>query len=378
MFRVQIFNFAILLLLTFSSFAQSKSDYVIKGRVTDAESGESLPFASVFLANTTTGTVTGEDGDFVLNIPNSGSYDLIIKFSGYKTYVQSVQFFEPNTITLDVKLNAETRFLGGVTVTAKKDEEWRRNLEDFKRGFLGTSLFAQQCKIMNEEAIDFYFDRENNVFEAFASEPLIIENRALGYRLKYVLEDYKVFFRERYTTYSGYPSFEELREGRTPRNKWVKNREIAYNGSLDHFFSSLFYGKLKEEGYIVQMAKDVDGKRFLDRNELDLNQFVKPGATENSKRLAFENILYVTYTKEAPGDQMGRSMGGGITISVKPVGQNEQVSQVFLFEGNEYIEFEQNGYVYNPLAFLVSEHWGYEKIGDLMPIDYRNSKQQGK
>lgn len=374
MIRVQTLTFAFLTFLTFSVFGQSSSQFVIKGNVSDQQTGETLPFASVFLANTTVGTVTNEKGDFVLRIPKSGSYDLIIKFSGYKTYTQSVQFFEPQTFEVNAKLEVETRVIKGVTVTAKKDDEWRRNLEDFKIGFLGTSAFAKQCKILNEDVINFYFDQENNTFEAFASEPLIIENKALGYRIKYVLEGYIVSFKEKYSSYWGYPSYEELRGDKKPRARWLKNREIAYMGSVDHFFSSLFNNKLKEDGYMVQMAKDVDDKRYLDKNELDLYQFLKPGSTENSKRLEFENILYVTYTKEL----ISSEMGSVVNVSNVPVYGNKQRSQFRLLEGKTYIEFEKSGYVYNPLDYLVADYWAIEKMGDLMPIDYVNTRSANK
>tara|TARA_R110001599_G_scaffold170952_1_gene361347 strand:+ start:15127 stop:16251 length:1125 start_codon:yes stop_codon:yes gene_type:complete len=374
MIRVQTLTFAFLVFLTFSVFSQGTSQFVIKGNVSDGQTGETLPFASVFLANTTVGTVTNDKGDFVLRVPKSGSYDLIIKFAGYKTFVKSIQFFEAQTFEINANLEVETREVRGVTVTAKKDEEWKRNLEDFKMGFLGTSAFARECKILNEEVIDFYFDEEKNVFEAFASEPLIIENKALGYKIKYVLEGYMVYFTEKYSSYWGYPSYEELRGDKKPRARWLRNREVAYMGSVDHFFSSLFNNRLKEDGYMVQMAKDVDGKRYLDRNELDLYQFVKPGSTANSKRLEFENILYVTYTKELiPSD-----MGVSINVSGVPVSGNKQRSHFLLLEGKTYIEFEQNGYVYNPLDYLVSDYWGVEKMGDLMPIDYMNTRSANK
>lgn len=365
---------AFLVFQALSIFGQTSSQFVVKGNISDSETGETLPFASVFLANTTIGTVSNDKGDFILNVPKSGSYDLVIKFAGYKTYTQSIQFFEPKTYEVNAKLEVETRLVKGVTVTAKKDEKWKRNLEDFKMGFLGTSPFARQCKILNEEVIDFYFDEEKNVFEAFASEPLIIENRALGYRLKYVLESYQVFYNEKYSSYWGYPSYEELRGDKKPRARWLKNREMAYNGSLDHFFGSLFNNKLKEDGFVVQMARDEDGKRYLDRNELDLYQFVKSGSTENSKRLEFENILYITYTKELVSPEMGSV----INVSKVPIMGNKQRSQLYLLEGKTFIEFESNGYVYNPLDFLVADYLANEKMGDMMPIDYVNTRSSNK
>lgn len=366
MFRVQMLTL-FLGLFYFQSFAQER--YIFKGVVMDAETKETLPFASVFMANTTFGTVSNEKGEFSIDVKNAGSYDLIVKFAGYATYARSFQIFEPQEIELDIQLEVETRFIGGVTVTAKRDEEWRRNLESFKKGFLGISPFAEQCTILNEDKIDFYYDAENNVFEAFAKEPLIIENKALGYRLKYILEEYKVFNRERYMRFYGFPVFEELKEGKEPRKRWLNNREMAYHGSTDHFFSALFNNKLKEEGYAVQPARKEDGKMYLDKNEIDLFSLVREGSNQNSKRLSFENWLFVTY--KGGKSRFGRNSGNGrVTVSSGTVMGNNPVSEVTMFEGKTFVEFESNGYVYNPLDYVVNGYWSNQKVGDLMPINY--------
>jgi hypothetical protein len=372
MFRVQIL-LLFLSLFYFQSFAQDR--YIFKGVVRDADTNETLPFASVFLANTTFGTVSNEKGEFSLEVKNAGSYDLIVKFAGYATYARSFQIFEPQVIELNVQLTVETRFIGGVTVTAKKDEEWRRNLESFKKGFLGTSPFAEQCKILNEDKIDFYYDAENNVFEAFAKEPLIIENKALGYRIKYILEEYKVFNREHYMRFYGFPVFEELKEGKEPRKRWVKNREMAYHGSTDHFFSALFNNKLKEEGYKVQPARKEDGKMYLDKNEMNLSNFVSEGSNGNSKRLIFENWLYITY-KGGKSRFGGSSSNGSLTITAGPTMTNNPISEMRMFEGKTFLEFESNGYVYNPLDFVVNGYWSNQKVGDLIPINYAQIREE--
>ena len=371
MFRVQILTL-FLGLFYFQTIAQDR--YVFKGVVKDAETNETLPFASVFLANTTFGTVSNEKGEFSIDVKNAGSYDLIVKFAGYATYARSFQIFEPQEIELEIQLTVETRFIGGVTVTAKKDEEWRRNLESFKKGFLGSSSFAEQCKILNEDKIDFYYDAENNVFEAFAKEPLIIENKALGYRIKYILEEYKVFNRERYMRFYGFPVFEELKEGKEPRKRWLKNREMAYYGSTDHFFSALFNNSLKEEGYKVQPARKEDGKMYLDKNEMDLSTLLSEGTTVNSKRLIFENWLFITYT--GGKSRFGKnSSNGSLTIRSAPTMGNNPISEITMFEGKTFLEFESNGYVYNPLDFVVNGYWSNQKVGDLIPINYVQTRE---
>ena len=107
---------------------------------------------------------------------------------------------------------------------------------------------------------------------------------------------------------------------------------------------------------------------------MNLYELVSDGVTPNSKRLVFENILYVTYIKEGlPDSYMLTQKSQFIRTKKSNEVQtqfNEQVSQMFMFEDRDFIEFEQNGYVINPLDYLVSGYWGFERVGDMMPIDY--------
>src|SRR5215467_8269804 len=76
------------LTIFFVQFAIAQSDFYVKGRVTDT-TGAPLAKASVFCQNTTLGTVTDNDGNFQLKLPQGG-YDLIVTFTGYETYQTQV------------------------------------------------------------------------------------------------------------------------------------------------------------------------------------------------------------------------------------------------------------------------------------------------
>ena len=72
--------FGFFFLLTSSlSFAQA----IFKGTIVDIETEEPIPNASVFLANTTFGTSSDEEGKFSLYIPD-GNYEVIIRILGYE------------------------------------------------------------------------------------------------------------------------------------------------------------------------------------------------------------------------------------------------------------------------------------------------------
>lgn len=75
------------------------ADINVKGTVIGAEDGEPMPGVSILVKGTTTGTITGIDGDFTLTVPNNAV--LQFSFMGFKTVEQAAQ---PNMrITLETE-----------------------------------------------------------------------------------------------------------------------------------------------------------------------------------------------------------------------------------------------------------------------------------
>lgn len=68
------------LLITSVSFGQ----YTLKGKVTDAETGDPIAFASVFLKGKTSGTTTDFEGNFLLKVSSIGD-SLSVSYLGYTT-----------------------------------------------------------------------------------------------------------------------------------------------------------------------------------------------------------------------------------------------------------------------------------------------------
>ncbi len=364
----------ITLLLFLSVGLKAQNGFAISGTVSDAETGETLPFANVFFAETTYGVNTDADGRFEIKVSEPGTYDLIIRFVGYKTYGLNIRLEDERSLYFDVALTPEEVNLGSVTVTAEKDENWKRYLQIFKDTFLGFSKNASQCKILNEDDLDFYYDRKENALYAYSKVPIKVENKALGYLIDYYLEEFKVDYSKRLNTYFGYTVFTEM-EAKTKRRArvWEENRRKAYEGSLQHFFSSVFEGKLEEEGYIVQVAKDVTNfGRVLDPTNVNLREWLDQGQSDLSRQLPFDNFLYVTYTKERETPEyVQKAKPGGKLNSVSASRLGEQISWISLAEGKEAIEFERTGYVYDPLSFYSSGYWGFEKVADMVPINYK-------
>ena len=369
----QKYLFLLMFLSATGLFAQT-GPLRVTGVVTDSLTNETLPFASVFFAGTTYGTTSDKEGNYSLSTKAPGTYDLVISFLGYETFYRQILLDGSGEVQLNVALVTEARNIGGVVVTAKKDEKWRNNLETFKRAFLGNSENAEQCKILNEEVLNFDYDPNEQSLEAYAGEPLIIENKALGYRISYLLEDFRILYKYNYTSYYGFTSFKEMGKESKPKKRWVRNREKSYNGSMQHFFKAVFESRVEEEGFVVNAAWDLEGGgRALDPDPVDLETLLASIRT-GAKRLNFDNYLYVAYKNEdEPPGYYNRRSG----VSRSEVGRG-QLSWMRLFDGVNGIDFESNGYLINPLVAIVDGYWGYEKVAELVPSNYSPTEAPDK
>ena len=76
----------------------------IKGRVIDGSTKKPLFYANVFLANTTRGAATDEDGRFVIDGIPLGTYELVATMMGYDKESKEVIMKEPKDAVVDFQL----------------------------------------------------------------------------------------------------------------------------------------------------------------------------------------------------------------------------------------------------------------------------------
>lgn len=88
------------ILLCFAWVMRSQTT-VIKGLVTDSVSGEALPYVSLILEGTTTGTTTDLDGNFLLNSP-SRVRTLVVSYLGYNQKKITVNLNRTNDLKIQL------------------------------------------------------------------------------------------------------------------------------------------------------------------------------------------------------------------------------------------------------------------------------------
>jgi hypothetical protein len=380
----------------------------ITGTIKDKK-GEVLPGAAVYLSGYQIATVANNDGRFTLGNLKPGNYELLIQVLGFTPQ-------NKNVIILDKSVNVDIILFENVTelteVVIKADPNRQRYINMFKASFIGNTPNAKQCKILNPEVIQADYDRSKRLLTVTATDFLVIENKALGYRIKYLLNFFENDEKANVIFYSGHPHFEEIERKESRRKKYAKPRAIAYAGSSQHFFTSLYHNRIKEEGFqIKKIAKipnkarpsdDVinanisrlsrtyygdsrlsgtftDSLRYwrnmrtepatlsvLNRSEVVVDTLVKQ-LFKDVKSVAYNDALYVIYTNERETIEYTNQSGHSVN---RPLDMpNYQISIVHLLLSPA--SFYENGGIADPRAFLYEGFWAYEKVADMVPMDYR-------
>ncbi|MDX2280827.1 MAG: DUF5686 and carboxypeptidase regulatory-like domain-containing protein [Saprospiraceae bacterium] len=105
-----------LILFLAAQLVQAQQSGVIQGIVLD-ENGEPLPFATVYIKNTSNGTATNAKGNFKLNVPY-GQADLMVQYIGYKQNTQRVEV-SAKTLNLSIQMQPSDLQLGEVVITGE-------------------------------------------------------------------------------------------------------------------------------------------------------------------------------------------------------------------------------------------------------------------
>ena len=394
--------------LWLGSLSLAQAQGKLSGVVQDSATHEPLAFASVFLANTTLGATTTEDGKFEFARVPAGTYDLVGSYVGYRLSKQSITIAKtPQQATL--LLASTGQQLGEVVVQPEpnKPEDYQK----FSALFLGTSTFSEQCRITNPEKVRVYYDDSTQTLTARARDFVQVDNDALGYRLKY----YGLYFAHdddaQSITYYGEPRFEELKpQDDTQRQQWAANRLTAYQGSFMHFLRAVYGNRLRQDNFIVQRVGEAPNPRFrradaqrrallavrpegpfsaAEQDSLTRWGRVPPTLTtlfpkarpiDSLRRvstngratfLRFKDELRVTHFGEAPDARFGAASAAA-AVPAGPAASaylsQRQVSVLRLPDGEA--EIQADGSLRDPLEAAIGGYWGFEKIGEFLPLDY--------
>jgi hypothetical protein len=330
------------------SWGQALPRLTISGQIKDSASNLPLSNVNVFLANTTLGAVSDKNGLYNIRGVSAGTHELVASLLGYEVRKSSIRVTD-NDLRVDLSLMPKLLEMSQIDVVAAPDREWKNNLQKFEELFWGNAYRASECKIVNPEVLDFSIEKDSGCFIATASQPLQIENRRLGYRAQFIVQEFRYYLNDKEIKFAFIPKFDELPPGDDgEEKKWRDNRLKAYHGSFRHFLAALIAGRLEEDGFLVATLPGLpwegEYSRFLKRKVGDFAGLLSPAGLSSEVEFNFQGCMEIAYKPE------------------------QQTS--WLVTNRDYILLNKAGYAYDGYAFVLYGHWFLQRAAEMLPRDY--------
>lgn len=350
---------------------QSFSQTQLKGKVVNEETQEPVPLVSVYLNNTTNGSVTDREGTFYIKNVQPGKYKLVASSVGYITYTKLIDTKAPHS-ELTIVLTPKADELQSVDIVSYDPEGWDKWGKLFTDLFIGTNPNAIICRLMNPEVIQFRMNKDNTL-TAIANKPLRIENDALGYEILYKLESFEYDFNRRIVSYSGYALFRDLSESHPGRaEKYARMREQTYDGSLLQFMRAFYMNKLESNGYEMRNIGKLSNPGNLSNPAIShpiiSSDSIGFAVDSNTAGFYFQDSLEITYTHKVIPNAYKR-------LSKLHKNETFPVSQL-LFINKRPVFIISSGYYYRPEDLKITGFWAWwETTANLLPYDYWPAQQ---
>ncbi|HRI78269.1 MAG TPA: carboxypeptidase-like regulatory domain-containing protein [Cyclobacteriaceae bacterium] len=351
--------------LCFVSGAYGQS---IKGVVKDGQNGEPLPFANVFIDNSTIGTTTDDKGNFTLSGLSAGSVSLVISFVGYKTYAAQIVIAPDRTVEIAAVLIPDKKVLGEIEVRASRDKGWEKLFKRFEREFLGVTHNARKSRILNPWVIDLI--ESGDTLTASASEPVEIENLGLGYRISFIIVRFQ-FYATQYTIL-GRTKFKRLMPLDEKQNKeWTRNRLEAYLGTEQHLFQAMIDGSFSKAGFELYLElKDPKESDKIIRSNLFRNELGKRVVPFS---FSMAPIKSPTYKIVLPS----RLEIHYVNDSAHPFYRDIAYRVFWIDVPNRVVELNAKGILMDPTTIRSSGYTRILRVADMLPNDYDPAETAG-
>jgi hypothetical protein len=333
-----------------------------EGKITEAETGQPLEGAHVYLSGTTIGTAANARGQYRLEAIPPGGHRLVVSMIGYGRRITDIVIGPDETKEMDFELEPVLYEIPELFV-GDFNKKWKKNLSRFTDHFIGESAWSDSVQILNPKVLRFdkkWWGR----MSAKALAPLEIENRALGYRITYFLDEFNQSGTR--TRWDGEPLFTEMApDDSTQAAYWKRNRREAFNGSLRHFLLALLADRVQEEGFMLyNIRRGVHGFSSQNRRRIKGKRLIKESEESYLHRFNFFGQLQIIYTKEEADEAFLRWM--------RNTQQRAGGSQTSYLKLNEHpITVDSDGEIIQPYGATQFGYFAFSRLADLTPRGYR-------
>lgn len=177
----------IFVIISFSCWA-----WQLRGLVTD-ERGEPIPYASVYLENSTYGVATNIKGEYLMNFEN-GTYKLVFQAVGFETLSKTIVVKDAN-LKLNVALAMNARMLEIVTIEADREDPAypiiRSAIAARKQNNKAVKQF--ECDVYSKISLEKEFFIHDTLEKAARDT---IENKLTKQRMNFIETQSKLYFKQ--------------------------------------------------------------------------------------------------------------------------------------------------------------------------------------
>ncbi|NOR88073.1 MAG: DUF3179 domain-containing protein [Bacteroidales bacterium] len=343
----------------------------------DGVTEKSISDAHIFINNSSHGTTSDFNGDCELSVSGQETQVLIIRHVLYETLIISPEHYHSLVKGVILEMKSKTVGLSEIKLTAKRSNKWKRKFRRFRKTLLGEGKAAANCKILNPEVLRF--EEKNGTLWVKAVDVLHIENKYLGYTIRFWLEELSIEA-DGSTYYKGNGQYIDKAE--VDDTQYIKRREKIYTHSLPRFLRSLLESPnrdaLKDFGYELSFDEYEAGAFKTILRPTELSALTHPDTTAiGSYRLYFPEFLTIKHTgliiasdsevqvNVSVAEQ--QKLGASRTQSLGTKVQN-QVSR--LYKITPYLLFDKRGNIINKSAVREYGYWAGQRLASSLPIDY--------
>lgn len=340
----------------------------ITGTVKEKGSGLPLPFANVFISNTTLGKATDQDGRFRISGDLPQEIEVVASFVGYITEVKKVSTRGKGEIELDFELAINESNLTEIQLKARRDKNWEREFRRFEEVFLALpdDPYKPKIEITNPWVVDFEKVKVQgapNYVKASAQEPLRIKNRALGYEIDYYLQDFRLA--RGGSRFYGQVFYESI-EDDLSKEEWTVARDENYYQSIRFLNHAILLNSPDTAHFLLYHALP----EKLDRIRTnDLTQEIGGSII----RVAADSIL-----RRPMGDGTFRIfLPGRMEVHhVDKPWRNDYYTNVYhaiswIIAPEGYYDVDRNGLLINPTQLILSGYLGRQRMARILPLDFQ-------
>lgn len=342
----------------------------VTGTVVD-EKGDPVKSATVFISGSQFNAITDDKGEFRINSLTAGSYQLVVRMMGYAIFNQNI-VLQDKPIDVNVPLVIKPIALNEVTIGP--GDAWDSYYVLFKGQFLGTSRFAEGCEILNPKVLSFNYNKKKGILTAEADDFILIDNKRLGYHIRYLLRDFQFTVNSNTAIFDGDALFSEMAASKGRHQDWVRNRYDAYKGSLMHYLRAVYANNTLKEGFITNPLY----KGFLKAD----GDFDVPWVTIDTRPIKFDTVLkkidttftslktnqlYVTYDPKKAA-ALKTDVKHTVLKDIKLDNNGTESTMIKLPFKQAVID--RRGNYTNYRAFFIHGDMASRRVGDKLPFDY--------